>query len=305
MPDAASGCCVRPLARSCFRGQATRARGQRVPLRALWLAAGTTAGAIARARPSISSSATTFCSISTMRTPSRRRSPILTRLCRGVLYFTALTAADWRWNCDQRRTDSNVHLRAAAWYRARLQRGFREIGAGFWLRRGAPLTVWELESCTNPHMSAWQSLQFQGDVISRRGESPLGLILTGVTRDRPGEKMQLAFAANAPNDIEANLSDARIDRLDARRLPDREQLEAMDRVGSRASPSRCRRVILCSGAAANRSVAQARILARRSGRRLEQDRTPGSFQVALKEGERESATAHWQTEQRRPGSDTA
>lgn len=69
---------------------------------------------------------------------------------------------------------------------------------------------------TNPHMSAWQSLQFQGDVISRRGESPLGLILTGVTRDRPGEKMQLAFAANAPNDIEANLSGARIDRLDAR-----------------------------------------------------------------------------------------
>lgn len=70
----------------------------------------------------------------------------LTRLCRGVLYFTALTAADWRWNCDQRRTDSDVHLRSGQWYRTRLQRGFREIGAGFWLRRGAPLTVWELES---------------------------------------------------------------------------------------------------------------------------------------------------------------
>ena len=63
-----------------------------------------------------------------------------------MLYFTALTAGDWRWNCDQRRTDSNVHLRTAAWYRQRLRRGFREIGAGFWLRRGAPLTVWELES---------------------------------------------------------------------------------------------------------------------------------------------------------------
>lgn len=70
----------------------------------------------------------------------------LGRLCRGVLYFTALTAGDWRWNCDQRRTDSNVHLRSAAWYRQRLGRSFREIGAGFWLRRGAPLTVWELES---------------------------------------------------------------------------------------------------------------------------------------------------------------
>lgn len=70
----------------------------------------------------------------------------LARLCRGVLYFTALTAGDWRWNCDQRRTDSNVHLRAARWYRQRLNRSFQEIGAGFWMRRGAPLTVWELEA---------------------------------------------------------------------------------------------------------------------------------------------------------------
>lgn len=70
----------------------------------------------------------------------------LSRLCRGVLYFTALTAGDWRWNCDQRRTDSNVSLRSGEWYRQRLRRGFREIGAGFWLRRGAPLTVWELEA---------------------------------------------------------------------------------------------------------------------------------------------------------------
>lgn len=68
------------------------------------------------------------------------------RLCRGVLYFSALTRRDWEWNCDRKRTDSNVHLRAASWYRLRLQRNFREIGAGFWLRRGAPLTVWELES---------------------------------------------------------------------------------------------------------------------------------------------------------------
>jgi 2-polyprenyl-3-methyl-5-hydroxy-6-metoxy-1,4-benzoquinol methylase len=70
----------------------------------------------------------------------------LSRLCRGVLYFTALTAGDWRWNCDQRRTDSNVSLRSGEWYRRRLRRAFREIGAGFWLRRGAPITVWELEA---------------------------------------------------------------------------------------------------------------------------------------------------------------
>jgi SAM-dependent methyltransferase len=70
----------------------------------------------------------------------------LGRLCSGVLYFTALTRIDWDHNCDQGRTDPNVHLRSARWYRARLERNFREAGAGFWLRRGAPLAVWELES---------------------------------------------------------------------------------------------------------------------------------------------------------------
>jgi len=66
--------------------------------------------------------------------------------CLGILYFTALTSEDWAGNCDQRRTDSNVHLRMAAWYRTRLRRKFREIGAGFWIRRGAPFVVWSLES---------------------------------------------------------------------------------------------------------------------------------------------------------------
>jgi len=70
----------------------------------------------------------------------------LGRLCRGVLYFTALTRLDWEHNCDKSRTDSNVYLRSAGWYRSRLQRSFRETGAGFWLRRGAPFTVWDLES---------------------------------------------------------------------------------------------------------------------------------------------------------------
>ncbi len=68
------------------------------------------------------------------------------RLCRGVLYCTVLTRQDWLHNCDRKRTDANVYLRAGAWYRARLRRGFREIGAGFWVRRGAPLTIWELET---------------------------------------------------------------------------------------------------------------------------------------------------------------
>ena len=57
-----------------------------------------------------------------------------------------LTRTDWRLNCDQRRTDANVMMRTARWYRSRLRRAFIETGAGFWLRRGAPLVVWELET---------------------------------------------------------------------------------------------------------------------------------------------------------------
>lgn len=68
------------------------------------------------------------------------------RLTRGALYFSALTRADLARNCDRERTDADVHLRSGRWYRLRLGRHFRELGLGFWLRRGAPLTVWELES---------------------------------------------------------------------------------------------------------------------------------------------------------------
>jgi SAM-dependent methyltransferase len=68
------------------------------------------------------------------------------RLCRGVLYFSALTKLDWEHNCDTDRTDSNVHLRTGRWYRKHLRQDFSEAGAGFWLRKGAPLTLWEMES---------------------------------------------------------------------------------------------------------------------------------------------------------------
>jgi len=68
------------------------------------------------------------------------------RLCRGVLYFSALTRFDLAHNSDRSRTDAAVHLRSGHWYRRHLRRQFREAGLGFWLRRGAPLTLWELES---------------------------------------------------------------------------------------------------------------------------------------------------------------
>lgn len=70
----------------------------------------------------------------------------LARLCRGVLFFSALTRKDWRDNADRRRTDREVTMRSGEWYRRRLARHFRAIGAGFWIRRGAPLVTWELES---------------------------------------------------------------------------------------------------------------------------------------------------------------
>ncbi|HEY2276278.1 MAG TPA: class I SAM-dependent methyltransferase [Steroidobacteraceae bacterium] len=68
------------------------------------------------------------------------------RLTRGALYFSALTRGDLARNADRNRTDADVHLRSAHWYRTRLARHFREAGLGFWVRRGAPLTLWELES---------------------------------------------------------------------------------------------------------------------------------------------------------------
>jgi 2-polyprenyl-3-methyl-5-hydroxy-6-metoxy-1,4-benzoquinol methylase len=70
----------------------------------------------------------------------------LGRLTRGMLYLSALTSRDWRANCDRTRTDRDVHLRDVAWYGARLRRWFRPSGAGFWIRRGAPLTTWEMET---------------------------------------------------------------------------------------------------------------------------------------------------------------
>ena len=70
----------------------------------------------------------------------------LGRLTRGLLYMSALTARDWRENCDRTRTDREVHLREAQWYGQRLRRWFRPSGVGFWIRRGAPLTAWEMET---------------------------------------------------------------------------------------------------------------------------------------------------------------
>ena len=70
----------------------------------------------------------------------------LARVCRGLLYFGVLTREDWEDNCDQSRTDPAVSLRRGAWYRRQLAESFRHLGAGFWLHRDCPLTVWEMDT---------------------------------------------------------------------------------------------------------------------------------------------------------------
>ena len=70
----------------------------------------------------------------------------LGRLGSGLLYFSALTLEDWRYVADRAKTDRDVHIRPAAWYRRRLARHFIEAGAGFWIRRGANVTLWTLET---------------------------------------------------------------------------------------------------------------------------------------------------------------
>jgi SAM-dependent methyltransferase len=70
----------------------------------------------------------------------------LRRLARGTLYFSALTRVDWRRTADQSRTDREVHLRTADWYRSRLRRGFRHLGLGVHLVRDLRPVEWELEA---------------------------------------------------------------------------------------------------------------------------------------------------------------
>jgi len=69
----------------------------------------------------------------------------LSLLSRGALYVSALTMEDWRENCDRSRTDRAVHLRAGAWYRRRLNKWFRYIGFGIWIRKNVTAILWEME----------------------------------------------------------------------------------------------------------------------------------------------------------------
>lgn len=69
----------------------------------------------------------------------------LSKLTCAALYVSALTTEDWHENCDRSRTDRAVHLRSGAWYRRRLNRSFRYVGFGIWVRRNVTAILWEME----------------------------------------------------------------------------------------------------------------------------------------------------------------
>jgi SAM-dependent methyltransferase len=69
----------------------------------------------------------------------------LGRLCRGALYLGVLTKEDWE-HCDRDRTDPDVFLRPAQWYRRRLAKDFDNIGGGIFLKRPLGVTMWSLET---------------------------------------------------------------------------------------------------------------------------------------------------------------
>jgi hypothetical protein len=69
----------------------------------------------------------------------------MSKLTCAALYVSALTTEDWRENCDRSRTDRAVHLRSGAWYRRRLNKFFRYVGFGIWVRNNVTAILWEME----------------------------------------------------------------------------------------------------------------------------------------------------------------
>ena len=69
----------------------------------------------------------------------------LARLCRGALWFGALTREDWEENCDQSRTDGNGYVREGSWYRDRLAPAFVCAGGGVFVARRAGVVMFELD----------------------------------------------------------------------------------------------------------------------------------------------------------------
>jgi SAM-dependent methyltransferase len=69
----------------------------------------------------------------------------LARLSRGALYLEALTREDWAENVDQERTDADVHLRRASFYKKRLAKSFDACGGGLFVPKDSGVVLFELE----------------------------------------------------------------------------------------------------------------------------------------------------------------
>jgi 2-polyprenyl-3-methyl-5-hydroxy-6-metoxy-1,4-benzoquinol methylase len=67
-------------------------------------------------------------------------------MARGFLYLEAITRADFDTVCDQSKTDGDVNLRTAKWYRERLGKHFVNVGCGLYYARRGPLRFYELET---------------------------------------------------------------------------------------------------------------------------------------------------------------
>ena len=61
-------------------------------------------------------------------------------------------------------------------------------------------------------------IRFRGRVsCGRGGEGPLGLVLAGITEDRPDEAVHIAFSCPAPADLPAEMDGAKLELLGNKR----------------------------------------------------------------------------------------
>ncbi len=69
----------------------------------------------------------------------------LAAMTRGFLYLEAITRRDYETVCDREKTDPEMRLRPAQFYRRRLRRHFQPLGGGLFYAKDGPLAFWELE----------------------------------------------------------------------------------------------------------------------------------------------------------------
>jgi hypothetical protein len=70
----------------------------------------------------------------------------LAAMTRGFLYLEAITRRDYDTSCDRAKTDPEMLLRPAEFYRRRLARHFQTLGGGLYYLKRGPLVFWELET---------------------------------------------------------------------------------------------------------------------------------------------------------------